>query len=98
MSPQIQKIIGYIEIIMAAAFAFISIVSYKAAYFPSENAHFESTGWAFLIFIVFTPLCLSTGLAGIAMLKNFRHKLHYHALMIGVISGIILYFWYADRV
>ena len=97
MSPRAQKTIGYFEIIIAVAFAFISVVSYKTAFFPSENIHWESPGWAFFIFLVFTPLCLSTGLAGIAMLRNFRFKWHCHALMIGIILGNFLFFWYADR-
>jgi len=98
MPSKRYKILGFIEIILAGFFGIISIASCRTAYFPPAGTHWEAPGWAFLIFIVFTPLCLSTGLAGFAMLKDFRHKWRYHALMIGVVFGIILFFWYADHV
>ncbi len=96
MSLRTEKTIGYFEIILSVLIGIVCIISFKTAYFPSLDSHWESPGWAFLVFILFTPLSISIAISGVALLKNFKRKWETQLLPIIILSGIAIFFWWVD--
>ena len=94
--PKLEKIVGYLELVFAAMAGFVCASSFKTAFFPSDNTHWEAPGWALMIFILITPLALSFGISGFALIKSFRRKWLFHIFPIFAVIAISIFFWWAD--
>jgi hypothetical protein len=96
VKPKIEKIIGFTELVFAILTGIVCIASFKTAFFPSEQTHWEEPGWAIMNLIIIAPLSVSVAVSGLALLKDFRRKWLYQILPVIVLVCIAIFFWWAD--
>jgi len=92
---KIEKVLAVSELGLAALSLVACAAAFRGAFFPSADTHMESSAWALLGLLLFTPLAISLGVAGWTLFRKGRWIFQFFPL--AVIVAMSVFFWWADR-
>jgi len=95
MPKVLRNTVGAIELIISALFGYAGIGSTYQVFFPPPWPEGE---WAILGALVFLPISVSFGTAGLALVRNWNSAWRYQMAPGIVIVALSIFFYFADSV